>query len=242
MRIAMMVLRLFYKVPYYMLRIWFIGLSKVPDYARNYLFVRHVTIQANRAGKVRIEAHGVENIPKEDGFIFYPNHQGLYDVLAIIESSPAPFAFVYKKEVSNVILLKQVMRALGALAIDRQDLKQSMQVIRQMTDEVGKGRNFLIFAEGTRSKKGNQLLEFKGGSFKAAQKARCPIVPCALIDSFKPFDENTVQQTTVKVIYLPPMLYEEYKEMRTVDIAEEVKHRIEEAIAAYTADSLENSK
>ena len=41
---------------------------------------------------------------------------------------------------------------------------------------------------------GNKLLEFKGGSFKAAQKAKCPIVPCALVNSFVPFDENSVRQ------------------------------------------------
>ena len=81
-----------------------------------------------------------------------------------------------------------------------------------------------------RSKMGNKLLEFKGGSFKAAQKAKCPIVPCALINSFVPFDENSVRQVTVKLLYLKPLYYEEYRHMRSNEIAEEVKRRIEEAI------------
>ena len=38
--------------------------------------------------------------------------------------------------------------------------------------EVKQGRNFLIFAEGTRSRQGNKLLDFKGGSFKAATKGK----------------------------------------------------------------------
>ena len=63
-----------------------------------------------------------------------------------------------------------------------------------MAEEVKKGRNFIIFPEGTRSRQGNHTLEFKGGSFKAAMKAKCPIVPCALIDSFIPFDENSHQE------------------------------------------------
>ena len=135
-----------------------------------------------------------------------------------------------KKEAKNVILLKQAIQATGSLPMDREDLRQSMQVINQVAKEVQQGRNYIIFAEGTRSKMGNKLLEFKGGSFKAAQKAKCPIVPCALINSFVPFDENSVRQVTVKLLYLKPLYYEEYRHMRSNEIAEEVKRRIEEAI------------
>ena len=81
---------------------------------------------------------------------------------------------------------------------------------------------------------GNRLNDFKGGSFKSAVKAKCPIVPCALIDSFKPFDENSIQPVTVKVIYMKPLYYEEYKDMKTVDIAAEVKRRIEKTIKEYS--------
>ena len=139
-----------------------------------------------------------------------------------------------KAEASNIILLKQVMEALRSYAMDRDDIKQSMQVIMNVAKDVSAGRNFMIFAEGTRSRNGNKLLDFKGGSFKSATKAKCSIVPCALIDSFVPFDENSIRPVTVKVVYLPPMYYEEYKDMKTVDIAAEVKRRIEEAIAQHT--------
>ena len=234
MRIALMVLRLIFKAPYYFLQIWWCGKSKKVTLEEAYAVVKKVTINANRAGRVRIESYGLENIPKQDGFMFFPNHQGLFDVLVFLESCPRPFGFVIKKEASNIILLKQVMEALRSYAMDRDDIKQSMQVIMNVAKDVSAGRNFMIFAEGTRSRNGNKLLDFKGGSFKSATKAKCPIVPCALIDSFVPFDENSIRPVTVKVIYLPPMYYEEYKDMKTVDIAAEVKRRIEEAIAQHT--------
>ena len=152
----------------------------------------------------------------------------MFDVLAFLATSPRPFTFVFKKEAANLPLVKQVIRALHAYAIDREDIRQSMTVIQSMTEDVKNGRNFLIFAEGTRSRQGNKLLDFKGGSFKSATKAKCPIVPCALIDSFKPFDEKSIKPVTVKLFYLPPMYYEEYKDMKTVEIAAEVKRRIEQ--------------
>lgn len=233
-RIAMMVGRLGLKAVYLFVVLWYYSIQKVKDYEKNFAWVKKLTIAANRAGKVTIEAHGMEKLPKENGFILFPNHQGLYDVLAFLESCPVSFAFVIKKEASNIILLKQVMNALGSLAIDREDIRQSMGVINTMAEEVKKGRNFLIFAEGTRSKIGNQPGEFKGGSFKSAQKAKCPIVPCAIIDAFVPFDEKHAKPVTVKLFYLDPIPYEEYKDMKTVEIAAEVKHRIEETIAANT--------
>ncbi len=80
---------------------------------------------------------------------------------------------------------------------------------------------------------GNRLLPFKGGTFKSAVKAKCPIVPCALIDSFKPFDEKSIEPVTVKLIYLKPILYEEYAAMKTPEIAELVRQRIETAMLPY---------
>lgn len=232
-RIILMVLRLIFKVPYYMLGICRCGREKNYDLDKSFAFVKKVTKAANRAGRVTIESHGLENIPEQNGFIFFPNHQGLFDVLVFLESCPVPFSFVIKKEASQVILLKQVISALRSVVIDREDIRQSMQVINHVAEEVKKGRNFLIFPEGTRSKMGNRLLPFKGGTFKSAVKAKCPIVPCALIDSFKPFDERSIARVTVKLIYLPPIYYGQYASMKTPEIAEMVRARIEEAISAY---------
>lgn len=235
-RIIMMVLRLFYIAPYYVFRIWRLSKSTKISLEEKYAYIKKVTQKANRAGRVKIHCEGLEKLPKEDGFIFYPNHQGLYDVLVFLETCDRPFGFVIKKEARNIILLKQVGDALGSLAIDRSDLRQSMKVINSMTEAVKDGKNFLIFPEGTRSKKGNELLDFKGGSFKGAVKAKCPIVPCALIDCFKPFDEKSIKPVEVAILYLDPIYYDEYKEMSTQEIAAVVKDRIEMAIADYMCD------
>ena len=173
---------------------------------------------------------GLENLPKEDGFIMFPNHQGLYDVLAFIESCSHPFTVVMKKEIQNIFFLKQVFGVMRARALDRDNVKQAMKVILAMADDVKKGINYIIFAEGTRSKNGNKVGDFKGGSFKPAVKAKCPIVPVALIDSYKSFDTKSIEKVTVQVHFLKPLLYEEYKDMKTVEIAQEVKRRIEKVI------------
>lgn len=192
--------------------------------------LRMIVLRANKGGNVQIEVHGVENIPEKDGFIFFPNHQGLYDVLAILEASPKPFSVVAKKEIGKIPLLKQVFACMRAYLIDRDDVRQAMKVIIDVSNDVKNGKNYLIFAEGTRSKEGNKIGVFKGGSFKAATKARCPIVPIALIDSFKPFDRNTISKVNVQVHFLKPLYYEEYEKMKTTEIAQIVHDRIEKSI------------
>ena len=230
-RILLIIFGMFFKTIYYFIKICWYSSEKNRDYEKGYRVVQQSARAAIKTGRVNIEVEGIENIPEENGFIFYPNHQGLFDVLIFLASCPKAFAFVIKKEASNVILLKQIIGALGSKVMDRDDLRQSIQVINEVTEEVKNGRNFLIFAEGTRSKQGNKLLEFKGGSFKAATKAKCPVVPCALIDSYRPMDEKGIKPVTVKLIYLQPITYEEYKDMKGVELANTVKERIEKAIA-----------
>ena len=230
-RILMMVFRNILLVPYMWIKLCYHA-SHVDKYTEeeHYKMHRFITYRANKGGNVIIDVHGQENIPKENGFMFFPNHQGMYDVLAIIDACPKPFSVVAKKEVANVPFLKQVFACMKAYMLDREDVRQAMEVIINVTKEVKKGRNYLIFAEGTRSKKGNQIQNFKGGSFKSATKARCPIVPVALIDSFKPFDTNSITPVTVQVHFLEPLLYEKYKDMKTNEIAEIVKERIQNKI------------
>ena len=104
------------------------------------------------------------------------------------------------------------------------------RLYEKIIDSYAAEGNYLILAEGTRSKNGNHPGTFKGGSFKTATKTKCPIVPVALIDSFKAFDTGSTEKIVVQVHILPPMYYEEYKDMHTTEIAEEVKRRIEKVI------------
>lgn len=230
-RILLMLLRNFYIVPVYLVKLCYYAahIDKYTDEFINH-FLKDIVLHANRGGNVKIEQHGVENLPKENGFIIYPNHQGMYDVLALIDACDRPISAVAKIEVEKIPGLKQVIACMRGYYMDRDDVRQSLKVINSVTEEVKNHRNYVIFAEGTRSKKGNKLLEFKGGSFKAATKAKCPIVPVAMIDSFKPFDSGTTTPVTVQVHFLEPLYYEEYKDMKTNEIADIVKSRIEAKI------------
>ena len=232
-RIILMVLYNFPFVPWwwYQLCHYAKHTDEIPE-DKKYALLKKITVHANKGGRVKIDVHGQENIPREENFVFFPDHQGLFDVLSIIEASDRPFSVVAKIEVKNIFFLKQVFAIMKAKFMDRDDVRQSLKVILSVTDEVKAGRNFLIFPEGTRSKNGNHPGDFKGGSFKCAMNARCPIVPVAMLNSYQAFDTNSIHPVTVQVHFLEPLYYEDYKDMKSTEIAKIVRARIVERIEA----------
>ena len=237
-RIALMVLRNILKVP---------GLySKLCRYAKNpekysekemYSHIQHMLREGIKAGNVEVKVHGRENIPEKNGFLLVSNHQGMFDPLAIVANCDSPLGGVYKIELDNkgkgIPLIREVIRCTKSFGMDRSDVRQSLTVIQNVTEELKKGRNYLIFPEGTRSRNGNIMGEFHGGSFRCAVKAKAPILPIALIDCHRILDGKGSKPMTCQVHFLKPIGYEEYKDLKTPDLAALVKSRIQDTIDTY---------
>ena len=196
--------------------------------------IHYIMKRAIMGGNIDLQVYGKENLPREDGFVLYGNHQGMFDVVALAADFERPLAAVLKKELADVPLLKQIRECTHSFAMDREDVRQSLTVIKNVTEEVLKGRNYLIFPEGTRSRNGNVMGEFHGGSFRAAMKAKCPIVPLCFVDCFQVLDQKGSKPVSVQMHYLKPIPYEEYKDMKTVELADLVKSRIQEVLDANT--------
>jgi 1-acyl-sn-glycerol-3-phosphate acyltransferase len=235
LRILLMVLRNFWRVP----GAWFklCRLAKragtYPEH-QSYDHIQYIMRLAVTSGNIDLKITGLDTLPAENGFILYGNHQGMFDVVALVSAFPRILGCVFKKELENVPFLKQIIACTKSFAMDRSDVRQSLTVIQNVTREVQAGRNYLIFPEGTRSKNGNVMGEFHGGSFRCALKAKCPIVPIAFIDSFKVLDQKGIQPVSVQMHFLEPIPFEEYGHLKTVDIAEMVKSRIAQVIEANT--------
>jgi len=99
--------------------------------------------------------------------------------------------------------------------------------------ELKSGRSYLIFPEGTRSRKGNVMVDFHAGSFKCALKAKCPVIPVALINSNRVLDEKGTKPVHMELHYLNPIMPEDYKDMNTQELAALVRDRIEEVLKVY---------
>ena len=100
------------------------------------------------------------------------------------------------------------------------------------------GRKFILFPEGGyKENNGNVVETFKAGSFKVALMAKVPIVPVALVDSYKVYNSDHVGPVTTYVYYLDPIYYDEYKDMRSHEIAVMVEKIIKEKIAEHLVNN-----
>lgn len=193
-----------------------------------YSYVRYVVGLIQETGFIKTESFGTENLPKTGGYVMYPNHQGKYDCYGIAAVHEAPMTAVMDREMSYFVLVDEIMKMLQGQRLDINDPRQALKVINSIAEEVAEGRRYVIFPEGAYdNQKKHTLWDFKAGCFKAAVKAKAPIVPVTLIDSYKAYNSWRILPVKTQVHFLEPIYYEDYAGMRTVEIAAMVKERIQ---------------
>ena len=185
---------------------------------------------------IHLIVKGQEKVPKDQAVLYVSNHRSYFDIVTLYPLTNNTTGFVAKKELERIPFIRRWMRYMNCQFLDRENIKEGLKTILNCIATVKGGCSVCIFPEGTRSKNGNKIGTFKGGSFKAATKAKCPIVPVALINSFVPFDRNTIRPVTVQVHFLKPLEYEDYKEMKTTEIAALVEKQIQETIDANVGE------
>ena len=200
-----------------------------------YRYAQYVVKLMRHTGWIRTKSYGEENLPKEGGYMMYPNHQGKYDVYGIIATHKNPCSFVMDKAKSYTIFIREAISLLQAKRLDKEDVRQALTVINEVTEEVKNGARYILFPEGGYEENTrNHTQEFKAGSFKIALKSKTPVIPVALIDSYKVFNSNCIGPVRTQVHYLKPIFYEEYKGMKSQELAELVRNRIQEKINEVT--------
>ncbi|MGN0481993.1 MAG: lysophospholipid acyltransferase family protein [Lachnospiraceae bacterium] len=201
------------------------------DEKTRYALVQYTIYLMQKTAKISTISFGEDNLPKEGGYVMIPNHQGKYDALGIMSTHKEPCTFVMDKAKSHTILVGEFVDLVQGKRLDKKDVRQAMRIINQVAKDVKNGKKYILFPEGGyKFNNKNVVTDFKAGSFKSAVKAKAPIVPVALIDSYRAFNSFDIGPVVTQVHYLKPLYYEDYKNLKTMEIAEEVKQRIERAI------------
>lgn len=162
-----------------------------------------------RNGRIQTESFGQELLPEDGGYVMYSNHQGKYDTLGIMSSHPKPCTIVIDAYRSRLPITDSFIDLVQGSRLDKTDMRKQLKTILQIADEVKNGRRYIIFPEGGYDHNKNELQDFMAGSFKCATRARAPIVPVAIIDSYKPFGVNSLRKVKTQVHFLEPILFED---------------------------------
>lgn len=199
--------------------------EKYPEKTR-YAYAMRLIRYLKKSARITTEVYGTENLPEEGGYVMYPNHQGKYDALGIMYAHHNPCTFVMDKAKSYGFLVREMVDLLGAKRLALDDVRQNVRIMAQIEEEVKEGKRFILFSEGGYASNGNIVQRFKPGSFKCAMKAKVPIIPVTLIDSYLAFNSFKPGPVTTKVIFGEPILYETYKDMKTHEVADMVRNTI----------------
>ena len=143
---------------------------------QRYSLVQHAIYLMNKTGKINTVETGAENLPKQGGYMMYPNHQGKYDVLGIMYTHKSPCSFVMDKRKSHTILVREFCDLVQAKRLEKDNPRQGITIINQVAKEVAAGKKYILFPEGGyRFNNKNKVCDFKAGSFKIALKSHAPV-------------------------------------------------------------------
>lgn len=195
----------------------------------SYDYLWEIAPDAMSKTESRIVFHGIENIPerkeKEQGILFVGNHQSYLDILVLYMAMERPTAFVSKKQLWKVPLIGAIMQGIGCEMIDRDDIRQSLNAIKNTAEKLNKGLNMIIFPEGTRSKS-EEMGEFKKGFLKAATMSGSTIVPFRIQNLYAVFEGNPgfkVTPAQVDVFFGEPIEVKDMSRAEQKQLSENMK-------------------
>jgi 1-acyl-sn-glycerol-3-phosphate acyltransferase len=176
----------------------------------------------------KITVSGEENIPKDTAVLFVSNHQGNFDIPLLLGYLQKPKAFISKIEVKKMPFIGTWMVQLNCLFMDRKNVRQSVKAISEGAQLLQNGTSLVIFPEGTRSK-GDEMAEFKAGSFKLATKSGVPIIPVTINGSYKIMEQQGfwIKPANVHIEVHPP-IYPQKQEAK--DLAKLSQYIIKEGV------------
>jgi 1-acyl-sn-glycerol-3-phosphate acyltransferase len=132
---------------------------------------------------------GLENIPKDEAVLYVSNHRSYFDILIGYTSVPTLTGFVAKKEMAHIPFISWWMRFLNCLFLDRDNVREGLKTILEGVELIKKGYSIFISPEGTRSQS-SEMLPFKEGSLKMAEKTGCAIIPVSISNTDTIFENH----------------------------------------------------
>jgi 1-acyl-sn-glycerol-3-phosphate acyltransferase len=125
----------------------------------------------------RVRYEGLENIPKDSGFILACNHRSYCDPLFIAHKLRQPIHYMAKAELFRNPVIAFILRGVNAFPVargtgDRSAIDTAISIIKG-------GEVMGMFPEGTRSKDGQPLRPRSGVAIVAAETI-ADVLPCAV--------------------------------------------------------------
>ena len=199
---------------------------------------------------VRVKVTGLERLDPKQSYIFTPNHQSLIEVPLFVTYLGRNPAYLAKKEVFKYPIFGFGIGLMGVVPVDRSNTKSAVESARLATENLRRGKSYVVYPEGTRSPDG-RVLPFKKGAFMMAIEAGVPVVPVTISGGTQimPKAQVKVYPSTVHITIHEPISTKEYSKDNVHELIAKARAKIlsalsEEEIARVSegAESKTNSE
>jgi 1-acyl-sn-glycerol-3-phosphate acyltransferase len=187
--------------------------------------------------RVRVEVSGLERLDPNQTYIFTPNHQSLIEVPLFVAYLGRNPAYLGKKEVFKYPVFGYGIRLIGVVPVDRSNSPAAVESAKLATENLRRGKSYVVYPEGTRSRDGH-LLPFKKGAFMMAIDAGVPIVPVTVSGATKimPKAKVKVFPSTVRLTIHEPISTAGYSKENVVELMERTRAKIFSALDEAEAE------
>jgi 1-acyl-sn-glycerol-3-phosphate acyltransferase len=192
------------------------------------------------ASMVRVKAHYAPELDPARSYVFLCNHRSLFDIPALIATSPGQVRMVAKRSLFLIPLFGWGLKAGGFVSVDRADRSSAGRTFQEAVARLRSGASILMFPEGTRGMT-DVLLPFQRGGFLLALKIGLPIVPVGIRGSraIQHRGSWAIRPGKVTITYGTPIDPAAYGLRRKGELTHEVRARIAELAGLELAESPE---
>jgi len=210
--------------------------NKGPFDKTNHRFANSICHLAVHLMRVKVTVTGRENIP-EGNFVLYGNHQENYDILILKPIFKDHIVnFIAKEALSKLPIFGKWIAFLGNVFISKNADRSAAESIIKGIRNYKSGMSMAIFPEGKRSFS-NELIDFKPGAFKLAMKPKADILIVTQYDVCTIFKSFPWKRYNVKVHIHPLFKHEEYEGMKSQEVSNIVKDRIQKQLDIFKSQT-----
>jgi len=180
---------------------------------------------------VRVEVNGLERLEPKQTYIFTPNHQSLIEVPLWVAYLGRNIAYLGKKEVFKYPIFGYGIRLVGVVPVDRSNSPAAVESAKLATENIRRGKSYVVYPEGTRSRDGG-LLPFKKGAFMMAIDAGVPVVPITISGATRimPKGQIKIFPSTVRVTIHEPISTSGYSKANIAELITQTRDKIFSAL------------